>query len=110
MIKIRIRKTLAYTAVGCLVMTASLYATPKKENIELARINSVLNSVFPLIDQAQKEAVPNERVHFHYDWLKKDIHDIQAGIAQKINTPDLTPQVITPLRVSLSNQGAHDES
>lgn len=76
-----------------LTFCASAFAS---ENLELARINSILNSVYPLIDKAQKESVTQQRVRFHYSWLRADIRKIQAAIAQKINYVPLEPSIIMP--------------
>lgn len=89
----------------CFLITANVFADTTLENIELARINSVLNSVYPLIDAAQKQSDLNTRVKFHYDWLRQDIEEIQAGIAQKINNaPFLIPRTIKPLKNSFLTQ------
>lgn len=73
------------------------YADVLTENTQLARINSVLTAIYPLINAAQKAAPKNTRLTFHYNWLREDIQAIQAGIAQKINHQPLTPQVVQPL-------------
>jgi len=86
------------------IFAISCYASTQLENVELARINSVLSSIYPLIDAAQKQAKPNTRVMFHYDWLKHDIQQIQAGIAQKINDGQIEPRVIKPLKQSFISQ------
>lgn len=78
------------------------FATVSQENAELSRINSVLNSVYPLIYAAQKQAISSERTHFRYDWLRKDIQNIQAGIAQKINAPAISPRVVKPLNTQFT--------
>lgn len=87
------KKTKIITAIILLLFCATIFAS---ENTELARINSILNSVYPLIAKAQKEAEPNSRIKFHYNWLQADIQRIQAGIAQKINYLPLEPSIIIP--------------
>ena len=79
----------------------TLLANTQQENAELSRINSVLNSVYPLIDAAQKQANPHVRVQFHYDWLRQDIESIQSGIAKKINAAPIVPRAVTPLNTQL---------
>ena len=81
------------TAIILLLFSTIVSAS---ENTELARINSILNSVYPLIAKAQKEAAPSSRIKFHYNWLRKDIQKIQAGIAQKINYLPLEPLIVIP--------------
>jgi RAQPRD family integrative conjugative element protein len=74
------------------------------ENMELARINNILNSIYPLIEAAQKHADPNTRINFHYDLLKKDIAQIQAGIAQKVNNVAIEPKAVDPLDQTFLSQ------
>ncbi len=84
--------------------TVTALANTTQENITLSRISNILNAVYPLIAKAKKEAEPNTRVKFQYNWLQKDIQDIQAGIAQKINASDVEPRVIKPLRIHYIEQ------
>jgi RAQPRD family integrative conjugative element protein len=81
------------TAIILILFSTTVLAS---ENTELARINSILNSVYPLIAKAQKETAPNSRIKFHYNWLQRDIQRIQAGIAQKINYLPLEPSIVIP--------------
>jgi RAQPRD family integrative conjugative element protein len=74
------------------------FADTQTENEELARINSVLNALYPMIDAAEAAAPANQRVTFRYDWLVKDIQAIQAGIAQKINQVPIEPRRVEPLQ------------
>tara|TARA_R110000868_G_scaffold266583_1_gene525845 strand:- start:61249 stop:61572 length:324 start_codon:yes stop_codon:yes gene_type:complete len=74
------------------------YADTLQENQDLARVSNILNAVYPLIDKAQAQAEPNQRVSFRYDWLKKDVQAIQAGIAQKINAAPIQPRVVKSLK------------
>lgn len=89
--------TLIFTLTFCANALAN-------ENLELARINSILNSVYPLIDKAQKESEPNTRVKFHYNWLRADIEKIQAAIARKINYVPLEPSIVMPLKKGANKQ------
>lgn len=83
--------------ISALLFVSTSFASVEKENIELSRINSVLNSIYPIINAAKKQAVPDERVQFQYSWLKRDIQQIQQGIARKVNTPSVTPRVVNKL-------------
>lgn len=90
------RRLLLFILLSSLI--TAIFADVKTENVELVRINSVLNAVYPLIDAAQKATLKNQRLIFHYDWLRHDIQAIQLGIAQKINQAPIQPRVIEPLR------------
>lgn len=88
----------------------TVFADTVDERVELARINSVLNAVYPLIDAAQKAAPTNARETFHYDWLRSDIQSIQAGIAERINKTPIEPRVVTLLKthyVQLNDKVSH---
>jgi len=94
------------------VFLSPLFADVQTENSELARINSVLNAIYPLIDAAQKFAPKHTRITFHYDWLKQDIQSIQAGIAQKINQVSIEPRMVPVLKVhyvKLNDKERHHE-
>lgn len=85
------------TTLLLLCLSLHVFADRQTENEQLARINSVLNAVYPLIEAAQKAAPSGQRITFHYDWLTKDLQAIQAGIAQKINQTQVMPRVVQPL-------------
>lgn len=78
--------------------TYAVHANRTDENMALARINSLLNAVYPLIDDAQKASNPNQRIVFRYDRLRSDIQAIQQGIAERINEKIYTPQNVPPLQ------------
>lgn len=81
------------------VCFASLsFASLAQENLELARINSVLNATYPMIQAAKSAAPKDSRVQFNFEKLTHDIQAIQAGIAQQINHVVLTPRVVKPLQ------------
>ena len=91
-----------------LLLPAIVNADVVKENATLARINSLLNAVYPLIQQAQKQAPQNTRVSFNYSALKGDVQAIQDGIAQKINASQFVPQKVKPLQTQyLVKQSSH---
>ena len=86
------------TILSLILVTNFAFADTQSENEELARINSVLNALYPMIDAAQAATPKNQRVTFRYDWLIKDIQDIQAGIAEKINQVPIEPRIVEPLQ------------
>lgn len=95
-----------------LTLTSSLYADtllniPNQdiENIDLVRINNILNAVYPLLNEAQAAQDKNARVIFNYLALRNDLQLIQYGIVQKINKGVLVPRIVTPLQNDfLTNQ------
>jgi RAQPRD family integrative conjugative element protein len=90
--------------LAAILLPVSSFATVAKENIELSRINSVLNSIYPMIAAAKAEAVPQERLKFHYKWLQSDIQAIQTGIAQKINAAQISPRIVNQINTNFINK------
>lgn len=84
--------------IASLLFTAPVYGNTPTENMDLARISHILDASYPIIEDAKKQADPNQRLKFHYEWLKEDIQSIQKGIAQKIKQDRIEPRVITPLK------------
>ena len=80
-----------------LLFSGALWASTNAENIELARINAVLNAVYPLIEAARTHANKDARSVFDYAALTRDIQTIQKGIAAKINEEPFEPQAIEPM-------------
>jgi len=74
-----------------------VYADTDLENEDLARIKQVLNSLTPLINEAEQEQNKSARIQFQYDWLRSDINQIKQGIDQKIKASPLEPRRVTPL-------------
>jgi RAQPRD family integrative conjugative element protein len=104
---LKIINTTILIIIVILVLAAS-FADSVQEKTDLARISNVLNAVYPLIDNAQKQAVPDTRVMFHYDWLREDIQAIQAGIAEKINMSKVEPRIVVPLKTQyVEQQNSH---
>lgn len=84
--------------IGVCFCTAPCYADSELENASLARIVNVLNSLNPLIDEAQRQQDKNTRVQFQYDVLKNDLLKIKAGINAKLKQVSIEPRVVTPLQ------------
>ncbi len=63
----------------------------------LARINHLLAQIYPLINLAQQQQDPHERVLIKFDALRHDIARIQTGIAHIINRPSIQPREVIPL-------------
>jgi RAQPRD family integrative conjugative element protein len=95
--------------VSMMLISVISFADSVQEKTDLARISNILNAAYPLIDDAQRQAISNTRVEFRYDWLRKDIQAIQAGIAEKINMSKVEPRVVTPLKTQyVEQQNTHE--
>ncbi len=89
--------------VGLIIAFSVSFAGQAESNALLARINHELDIIKPLINQAQAEAIKNQRIVFHYDWLRSDINHIQDGINEKLNQTNLAPRVIPPIKGDYQN-------
>ena len=105
-----LKKTVMVILTVSVVLTSVVsFADSVQERTDLARISNVLNAVYPLIDDAQKQAAPNTRVKFRYNWLRKDIQAIQTGIAEKINMSKVEPRIVQPLKTQyVEQQNSHE--
>jgi RAQPRD family integrative conjugative element protein len=90
---------------ACLLLSACLFllicsqaqADTEQENATLARMVQVLNSLTPLINQAEQEQDPNARILFQYEQLCADIQKVKSGIDQKLNPPSIQLRPVTPI-------------
>lgn len=81
---------------GCLCPVS--FADTAARNATLARINTVLNQVNPLITVAQRQQDPQARVQFQFDALRDDIARIQSGITQALQRVTIQPRVVTSVK------------
>jgi RAQPRD family integrative conjugative element protein len=94
-------------ALGVLQMP-SISADTDLENTDLARIVNVLNSLNPLIDEAERQQDKNARVIFQYDALRSDLNKIKVGIAQKLQTTSIEPREVVSIDGDyLKQRGKH---
>lgn len=68
------------------------------EREALARIIHELELLEPLLAEAKTAADPDVRIHFHYEWLKKDLERVRQGIQEHIDAPRAEPRKVVPLR------------
>jgi len=85
------------SSIVLVISISPVFAGQAQADALLARINHELDMIKPLINQAQLEAPKNQRVEFHYDWLRADINHMQAGINEALNQTNLAPRVIVPI-------------
>ncbi|PIQ43243.1 MAG: hypothetical protein COV52_01880 [Gammaproteobacteria bacterium CG11_big_fil_rev_8_21_14_0_20_46_22] len=89
--------SLVSSFLALLLVSSMSFANTAQMNATLARISTILSQVNPLITLAEKQQDPNARVKFQFDELRRDIADIQAGIAQAVNRVSIQPRVVQPL-------------
>ena len=68
------------------------------ERAALARIHHELQSIEPLLAEADSQANPDTRIRFQYDWLRQDLDRIRRGIQAHIDAPRSEPRTFPPLR------------
>ena len=64
----------------------------------LARIIHEIELLEPLLVEAETAADPDVRIHFHYQWLRKDLERVRQGIQEHIDAPRAEPRTVVPLR------------
>lgn len=74
------------------------FADADAERETLARIIHELELLQPLLAEAETAADPDVRIRFHYEWLRKDLARVHAGIQEHIDAPRSEPRVVPPLR------------
>lgn len=76
---------------------SNVYADTELENAALSRVITVLNSLTPLIQEAERQQDKSTRVQFQYAALQADINKIKAGIAEKLQTQTIEPRMVAPV-------------
>lgn len=77
-------------------------------NQTLVRVINQINSIMPLLDEAQAEIEPNTRIRLHIEsfegadglmhaGLRTDLLEIRRALIDYINKPALEPKTIKPL-------------
>ena len=64
----------------------------------LARIAHELRALEPLIEKAESAATPEARIRFRYDWLRRDLDRVRAGLETHLEAAADEPRTFAPLR------------
>ena len=64
----------------------------------LARIAHELQALEPLIRKAESAAIPEARIRFRYDWLRRDLARVQVGLETHLEAAADEPRAFAPLR------------
>ncbi|MYB88617.1 MAG: conjugal transfer protein [Proteobacteria bacterium] len=64
----------------------------------LARIVHELQALEPLIQKAESAAIPEVRIRFRYDWLRRDLARVRAGLETHLEAAADEPRTFAPLR------------
>lgn len=86
-----------FLAIG-LGLSNAVLADTARENEALARVVQVLNSLKPLINEAELQQDDRERIVFDYKNLRADIEKVKSGISHKFSQTLTEPRVIQPIK------------
>ncbi|MEM1402966.1 MAG: RAQPRD family integrative conjugative element protein [Pseudomonadota bacterium] len=88
----------ATIATTMLCIAGLAHADPDAEREALARLIHEIQALEPLIATAESQALPDARIRFRYDWLRRDLRRVREGIQDHIDTPRNEPRLFPPLR------------
>ena len=94
----RITHLLALGLLGAVLPIQFAIADTDGERALLAKVIHELQSIEPLIRQAESQANPDSRIHFRYDWLRQDLSRVRKGVQAHIDAPRSEPRTFPPLR------------
>ena len=95
-------------AVGLSFMCAIGHASEPELNTTLVRVINQLNAILPLLDEAEDEIEPNDRIRLHIDsfegsddkkhpGVRDDVKSIRNALIDYINKPAIEPKTVKPL-------------
>ena len=95
----RMRKVrILFLAMVCAICAPVYHADTVAEHKALQQIVKELNQLDKLIDKAEREANPSERIRFRYDWLRRDLKLVKDGIQDHLDGPSTEPRTFDPLQ------------
>ena len=74
----------------------SVASTSERE--VLARVVHELDLLERWIKEADATQPKDQRIRFHYAWLRQDLERIKAGIREHLASPQTEPRAFPPLR------------
>ena len=84
--------------LGSALPLGDVFADADAERAVLARLDHELQSIEPLLREAESQANPDARIRFRYDWLRQDLRRVRQGIQAHIEAPRAEPRTFPPLR------------
>ena len=79
------------------VLSAPLHAVTDQERSALQRLNTELEAITKIIDEAQQAANSDDRRQVNYQRLRADLQKIQQGIVDAANTVRREPRSLPPI-------------
>lgn len=90
----RMTKTLTLLVA---VLSAPAYAVTDQERSVLQRLNTELEAITKIIDEAQQGGNSNDRRQVNYLRLRADLKKIQQGILDTVNAERREPRSLPPI-------------
>ncbi|WP_091646384.1 RAQPRD family integrative conjugative element protein [Aquisalimonas asiatica] len=81
------------------VVPAFAVADADAEREALSRLVYELEALEPLIDEAEAQSDPDQRIRMEYDWLRRDLERVRSGIRDHIEAPRRQPRPATPREI-----------
>lgn len=86
----------------------TVQADTELENVALTRVIHVLDSLKPLLNEAERQQDKSTRIQFQYAKLREDLDQIKSGIQEKIEPKTIEPRYVAPIQGDyLILQGKH---
>ena len=79
-------------AIAILLLAFSLQADREAERAMLSRLSQEISDLETLISHAEREQPEGSRVRFRYDWLRRDLTLVKAGIDSYLQDSHLQPR------------------
>ena len=79
------------------VLSAPTHAVTDQERSALQRLDTELEAITKIIDEAQQAANPDDRRQVNYQRLRADLQKIQQGIFDAANTVRREPRLLPPV-------------
>jgi RAQPRD family integrative conjugative element protein len=83
-------------AILALSMSGAAGADADGERAALVRLLDELDALEPAVAAAERQADPEARTRFAYDWLRADLARMRQGIREHAERPRTEPQPVAP--------------
>lgn len=85
--------------IALAVVPAFAMADADAEREVLSRLVHELEALEPLIDEAEAQSDPDQRIRMEYDWLRRDLERVRSGIREHIEAPRRPPRPVAPREI-----------
>ena len=85
--------------IALAAVPAFAVADADAEREALSRLVHELGALEPLIDEAEAQSDPDQRIRMEYDWLRRDLERVRSGIREHIEAPRRLPRSVAPREI-----------